>query len=138
MLVVRNNQPVNNLFDNFFNDFVTETIQKSNQFSPKSNIIEQDEAYNIEMLVPGFDKKNINIKAEKDILTVSGEKEAQKEDEKDQVIFREFSANQFSRSFTLSNDVDINKIEATYEAGVLRISVPKLAESLIKKTIEIK
>ena len=81
------------------------------------------------MELPGVDKENIKIKFEKNILTVSGEKKKPSEKSEGKNIFigeRRFG--KFERSFTLSDTVDSNNIEAKFENGVLSILVPKLVE----------
>lgn len=140
LMVRRNAQPVlSDFISNFFDTDLTDRLDRSLKVLPKTNIIENEDSYNVEMVVPGFSKEDFNLNVEKDLLIVSAQKEENKEEKNDsKVIFREYSVQSFERSFTLSNDVDINKIEASYENGILNLNIPKKKEAMVKKLIKIK
>jgi HSP20 family protein len=140
LMVRRNSNPVlSDLINDFFtNDFV-DRMDHSLKVLPKTNIIENEKSYDVEMMVPGYNKGDFQLNVEKDTLIISANKEIKKEEKDDsRVVFREFTVNSFERSFTMSNDVDANGIEATYENGVLHISIPKKKEAIVKKLIKIK
>ena len=93
------------------------------------------------MAAPGLQKKDFRIDLANDVLTISSEKKVENETKKGQQFTRrEFSYQSFSRSFTLPNTVDSEKISATYENGILRVLIPKKEEAKTKpaRTIEIK
>lgn len=105
---------------------------------PAVNIIKNEKTYEIEVAAPGFAKSDFKINIEKDVLTVSTEKEVKDENEKEKFVKREFGFNSFSRSFTIPETVDVEKINAAYKNGVLNIKLPKLDEALVKQTRSIK
>jgi HSP20 family protein len=134
MTIVKfNNKPSNGfgLLDNFFNDFPTlfkgDFASNFRNFAPV-NIKETKDAYELEVVAPGFEKNDFNINVEKNMLTISAEKksEANKEDEKQ--IRNEYSYRSFKRSFTLDEKVDSEKVEAKYVNGVLTLNLPRKME----------
>ena len=99
---------------------------------PAANIIENENDFSIELAVPGMSKEDFNIKLEDDILTISVEhKEVEEKDEKN-FTRREFRYDGFSRSFTLPEIVDQEKIKADYKNGVLHLMLPKSKETKVK------
>ena len=103
----------------------------------KCDIYEKGGKCFIEMDVPGFDKKDINIDIDNKYLTVTASKE-NKTDEKDKnYIRKERSYGKYSRSFYIG-DVQDNEINAEFKDGILTISVPKEEKENPKKRIEIK
>lgn len=140
LMVRRNTEPVlSNLINSFFENDFTDRMDHSLKAMPKTNIMENETSYDVEMLVPGFNKDDFNLNVERDLLIISASKEEKKEEKQDsKVVFREYNVQSFERSFTLSNDVDSNKIEASYENGVLKVNIPKKKEALVKKLIKIK
>lgn len=109
---------------------------------PALNVKENDKEFKLEISAAGFDKGDFNIEVNKDILTVSAKKEINDEekDENDKVLRQEFSYSTFSRSFTLPDNIDTEKIEAELKNGVLNVVLPKMekAPEDSKKQIEIK
>jgi HSP20 family protein len=96
---------------------------------PTVNITENKDYYNLSLAAPGLKKNDFNIDVDGNILTVSTEKEQSKEEKNEQFTRREFSYSSFSRSFTLPNEVNKEKIEAAYEDGVLKLTLPKKEEA---------
>ena len=127
----------------FFNDILNnlETTQQNSviaSFIPAVNTRDEDDAYYVEVDLPGVDKKDIEITTEDNILTISGERKLKKEMKEDDYYRVESTYGKFSRSFTLPENVDIEKIKASNEDGVLEIVIPK--QEVIKdstKKIEI-
>ncbi len=117
-------------FPTFFND-VFDNLLKEDKVSwmPAVNIIERENDFKIDLAVPGLDKKDFNIEVENDMLVVSGERKEEKVEEKDKVTKREFHYGSFKRSFTLPEIADVEKINASYNNGVLSVSIAKKEEA---------
>lgn len=134
MTVVKlNNRPANgfNLLDNFFNELPTffkdDFGTKAQGFIPV-NVKETKDAYELEIVAPGFEKNDFNINLEKNILTVSVERKTETENKNEKQIRREYSYHSFKRSFTVDEKVDPEKIEAKYVNGVLTLNLPRKEE----------
>ncbi|WP_029902105.1 Hsp20/alpha crystallin family protein [Prevotella sp. 10(H)] len=105
---------------------------------PATNVSENEKAFNIELSVPGFNKEDIKIEIEKDVLKVSAEIEMKNEqkDENEKVLRREFRKSSFVRSFTLPEGIDAESISASQKDGILQITLPKqtkVIEDKVKK-----
>lgn len=98
---------------------------------PSVNIKETPKDYVLEVAAPGLEQKDFNIEVVNDTLTISAEKEDEKEEKQDKNGFsrREYSFNSFSRSFLLPENVKQNDIDAKYENGILKVTVPKVEET---------
>jgi HSP20 family protein len=120
-------------FDDFFkpwNEWFGNGGRWTKELSvPAVNITETDNEFSITVAAPGLKKSDFNIDVEGNMLTISSEKEESKE-EKDALYTRkEYNYSSFSRSFTLPEEVNKEKIEATYEDGVLKLALPKKEEA---------
>jgi HSP20 family protein len=104
---------------------------------PAVNIIEGKDEYRIEIAAPGLNKEDFKVNLENSMLTVSSEKE-NKQDTDEKVMRKEFSYYSFSRSFTLPQTVNAEKIRATHKDGVLQVIIPKKEEAKEKPSREIK
>lgn len=140
-LLKTNGNVVKPYFDSFFDEFfnTTGSAHEPRWSTVPVNIHETKDAYHIELSVPGVKKEDIKTDVEHNILTISYEikEETKKEDYK--TIRREFRQQNFKRSFTLSDKVQVDAIEGKYEDGVLKIHVPKKPEAqLVSKQITIK
>lgn len=123
--------PRNYFLDDVFEDF------NSNNNSMKCDVYEKDDAYNIEVDVPGFKKEDINIDVDNGYLTVKASKHFDETEKGKNYICRERRYGKFERSFYLG-DLKTDDVEASFENGTLKIRVPKIEESKDKKRIEIK
>jgi HSP20 family protein len=134
----------NRLFDEFFDrpfglsPFFNEPAFMGG-FAPNMDVSETEKEVTISAELPGLEPEDINISLDHNILTVSGEKHAEKE-EKDKRYYRvERSYGSFSRSIPLPEGVEEDNIDATFKRGVLKIKLPKTAEAQKKsKKITIK
>jgi len=133
------------LFDRFFEgdlfDWSNRNFSLTNTTLPSVNIKESNDAFTVEVAAPGFDKGDFKLELNHDLLTISSEKQMENETKEDeQFTRREFSYQAFTRTFTLPNTVEEDKIKATYDNGILKISIPKKEEAKPKpsKVIEIK
>ncbi len=126
-----------NFIDRFFNDDFFEGRNVSS-FSPKVDIIETDKNYEIQFQLPGIKKDEINIDINDDRLTVSGERKM--ENEKNEKNYRSVESyyGSFSRSFYLPDNVNTEKVDASYKDGILNVVLPKDAKKETKRTITIK
>ena len=125
---------VNNIFDNDLGDFFGKRFS-----DPAANIIENPEAFKLEIAAPGMNKEDFRINLENNILTLSAELDDQKREEGKNYTRKEFYYGSFSRAFTLPKSIDLDKIRADYEAGILRVTLPKRDEARLdlKKEIPI-
>lgn len=105
-------------------------------FVPKVNTRVDESSYYLDMDLPGIEKEKIQINLKDNILTVSGERNFKEEVQEENYHRVETHFGTFSRSFSLPEDVDTEKINAKNENGVLEIVLPKL-EQMIEKTKQI-
>jgi HSP20 family protein len=122
------------LFDRFFDndmfDWSNRNFSNTNTTLPSVNIKESNDDFEVEVAAPGLTKNDFKIELNHDLLTISSEKEVENETkEGQQFSLREFSYQSFSRSFTLPNTADSEKIGAKYDNGILRIIIPKKEEA---------
>lgn len=134
MTLVRTNQDVFPSISSLLDDVFNNDLRKSNYSAtrttlPKVNIVEDDNGFEVEVAAPGFDKKDFNINVEHDVLTISSETKHDHKEEGKNYSRREFSYQSFSRSFTLPDSADADKIKAKYENGILAVSIPKKEEA---------
>lgn len=117
------------LIDNFLNDDWIKSFYKKVTATPAINVIETAEEYDMEMAVPGLCKEDLNVQIDENCLNISMEKKTETEhkSEKKNYLRREFSTQQFYRSFEIPDNVEKDKITAKVENGVLRIVLPKSA-----------
>ena len=92
---------------------------------PLVNIMEEEKEFVVEMAAPGMTKKDFNISIENGLLTISAENKVETEDVKKNFTRKEFSFNSFTRSFTLPENVNEEKIDANYENGILKLHLGK-------------
>jgi HSP20 family protein len=118
------------LFDNDLFDWSNRNYSTTNTTLPAVNIKEGKDGFEVEMAAPGLEKKDFKIELNGDMLTISSEKKVEKETkEEEHFSKREFSYQSFSRTFTLPNTVDEEKINAKYQNGILKVFIPKKEEA---------
>lgn len=96
---------------------------------PAVNVTDNKDNYLVSLAAPGMKKNDFKIDVEGNMLTISNEKEENKEEKETRYTRKEYNYSSFSRSFTLPDEVIKDKIEATYEDGVLKLRLPKTEES---------
>ena len=98
---------------------------------PAVNIIETGENYAVEVAAPGMTKKDFKVELDGNLLTISSERSNHNEEgENSRFTRREFSYQSFQRTFTLQKEVmDVDKIHAKYENGLLQLLIPKKEEA---------
>ncbi len=131
-----------NFFDTFFdNDFANFEAVKTPVLV---NTIETKDAYKLEIAAPGFEKDQVKISVDGQLLTISAEKESEKLNDAstssvtENYTRREFGFVSFKRSFNLPKTVSAEKISADYKNGILAVVLPKMEEAKAKGTIEVK
>lgn len=121
------------IMDEFFNDAVR---TRRDTFVPSIDVSETDNQFLISAELPGMNKEDIEISLENSRLTISGERSFEKEDKGKKYHRVESSYGSFERSFQLPDNIDAESISASYENGLLEISIDK-SEEEVKKQIEI-
>ena len=121
-------KPWNEWFDNSQGDLWGNVLSV-----PAVNIVDAKDAYKVSLAIPGMKKDDFNINLQGNMLTISCEKEENKEEKDARYTRKEYNYTSFRRSFSLPEEVIKDKIEATYEDGVLHLTLPKNEEA--KKAI---
>ena len=98
-------------------------------WAPRTDMVETTDNYEIHLDLPGMSKDDLQINMQERQLTVSGERRHEARNEDDELVRVERAFGHFHRSFTLPQSIQEDSIEATYEDGVLKITVPKAEES---------
>jgi len=104
---------------------------------PRADVVEEDKDYQIAIELPGMEKDQVKVTVEQGVLTVSGENTSEHEEEGKGVRRIERRYGTFARSFELPDDVDAERIAATFKNGLLKLTVPKTVEAAPRK-VEIK
>ncbi len=121
------------VFDNLFNELINGSFSQPNKNGftknrPNVNVIESNDHFQIDLALPGLTKKDININVEKDILLINANKETTpKEGEK--YTRKEFSYDNFKRTFQLPDTVDATNIKASFKNGILEVTIAKKEEA---------
>ncbi|HTI10551.1 MAG TPA: Hsp20/alpha crystallin family protein [Puia sp.] len=107
---------------------------------PAANIVENKNHYEINLASPGMKKDDFTIDVEGNLLTISAETEEKKEEKDEKYTRKEYNYSSFSRSFTLPDWVNKDKIDATYDNGLLKLVLPKTedAKKLSSRHIAVK
>ncbi len=140
-LVRKSDSFLPSLFDRFFNSGLMDwnLTNYSNATLPAVNVKETEDEYILEVAAPGMSKKDFKVNFQKNVLTISSEKEEEKKEKEDNYTRREFCYQSFQRSFTVpASDVDSDKITACYDDGILSVKLPKREEIKPKPAREIK
>jgi len=129
-LVKWTNHPVmNEMFNGMHRRPVHHTCDHNR---PLANITDNEKDFTIELAVPGMSKDQFNIKLDNDILTISVERKEEEVKEERNFTRREFRYDSFSRSFSMPDIVDQDKIKADYKNGVLSLKLPKSEDVKVK------
>lgn len=108
----------------------------TNNFSPALDVYEKDNVIIVEVPLPGVDAKDVQISIENDVLSIEGSMVKKTEIDEQEYYRKEVRSGSFHRAVALPTSVDGDKAEATYENGVLKITIPKSAAAQ-KKTIKV-
>lgn len=129
----------NGLLDELFNRNVSHFIGSDGVATqPAVNILENQDAFKVEVVAPGFEKTDFELKVEKNVLTVLAKREQKTEENVEQYTRREFRYESFQRSFNLPETVNQETVAAVYDKGILTVTLPKKEEAKpVVKSIEI-
>jgi HSP20 family protein len=129
---------IDRVFDRFFpsRDQNEESTSSQAVWRPRMDLIESEDAYRLHLDMPGMSTDELKISYQNNELVVSGERESSRTNENEEFVRVERSFGHFRRSFTLPRTVDADNISATYDNGVLTVTVPK-TEAVKPRQIEI-
>ncbi len=138
-MLARINRTYPSFIDDFFGKEFYPVHYQRNGFKslPAVNILEEDDAFTIEVAAPGLEKKDFKIDLDNDCLTISSGREETTEDRQDNYTRREFRYDSFCRSFNLPDTVDSEKISASHKNGILSVNIPKKEEARVKPARQI-
>jgi len=105
----------------------------SSSFAPAVDVYEDEHNVTLKIEVPGIDEKDIDVRIENNTLTVHGERKIEKEEKEENYRRVERQYGGFTRTFSLPPTVDAEKVQADYDKGVLKITLPKKAEAKPKQ-----
>jgi HSP20 family protein len=124
---------MNRLFrDSFSPEAQDQSLAKSS-FSPAVDVYEDEHNITLKLEVPGVDEKDIDVQVENNTLTVHGERKFEKEEKEENFRRVERQYGSFTRSFTLPQTVDAEKVSASYDKGILKITLARKAEAKPKQ-----
>lgn len=139
---------VDRLFDSFFpaalgrplfdlDPWRDRPFRSLGDISPRMDVAERAECYQVSIELPGMDEKDVAVKVQGDMLTIAGEKKAERTEDSGARHLTERSYGSFVRSVRLPDDADADAIKADYAKGVLTVSLPKRPGGKAEKKIEI-
>ena len=129
--------PVMNQLDDLFDSMIYKTLEKSQNWTPEVSVFENDKLYTVTLDIPGVEKKNVNIEVEGSALIISGKRE--KVNEKDMSLYySQTRYGNFSRTFNLPEEINVEKIGAKYKNGTLVLTLPKMEKINNSITIPVK
>ena len=128
---------VDNIFDNFFNDSFYDN-ENLNNYTPSVDIAETDKSFEFSVALPGVKKSDLSIEMKNGNINILGERKWENKTNEKNYHTVETKYGKFLRSFELPEGINQNKIDAKFTDGILNISIPKDAKTIVKKTIEIK
>jgi HSP20 family protein len=127
---------MNDMFPDMFEDFFKPWNEKFSRNMwgkmltvPAVNIIEDDKSFTLSLAAPGLKKEDFHIQMNGTMLTISSEKEEQKEEKDERMTRNEYNFTSFTRTFNVPEDIEMEKIAANYENGVLTLMLPKKEEA---------
>lgn len=130
-------------FDSFFDNVVNQICPSfgreigveffGNNSYPKVDVIDYDDKITIEAEIPGLSKDEVSVDLEENVVTISGLKHSHTEDTSLRYIRKELKRSAFKRSFKLGENLNLKKVKADFENGILLVSVPKTEPTKPKK-----
>ncbi len=129
---------VENMFEDFFAPFTPfsslSNLSQEGITSPRVNLVERDDAFEVEAELPGVRKEDVKVSIDNRRVTIEGEAKRETEQkEGENVVYSEHSTRRYARSFTLPTDVDDATAQAKLENGILMLTLPKKQSTQAKK-----
>ena len=115
---------INDIMPSFSRDFGEDFFTKGSY--PKVNVINYDDSIRIEAAIPGMDKSDINVELADGVLIIQGNSNQNMNISDDQYVKREIKKSAFKRSFKLNDNLDIDRISAEFDKGILTLGIPKI------------
>jgi HSP20 family protein len=115
---------MNRLFSTFFDDNGGST----RRWAPAMDLIEKDDHLVLKADLPGLSENDVRIEVQDNVLTVSGERKTESEEKRQGYYRMERAFGGFSRSVTLPDGIDADKVDASFDKGVLEVKIPKPEE----------
>jgi HSP20 family protein len=139
VMLAKFNRTYPGFMDEFFGRDYYPAHYQRNGFKnlPAVNITESENGYTIEVAAPGLNKKDFKIDLDKNSLTIASVREDKQEESNERYTRREFRYTNFSRSFTLPETVESDKISAVHKDGILYVDIPKMEEAKEKPARQI-
>ena len=118
-----------NLFDSILPEY---------RSTPAMDVTENEKAYQVKADVPGYNKEDIKLSLENNMLTIEGQQKAENKEEKKNYLRRERYYSSFKKSVPIYDDIDVDKIKASIKNGILELTLPKKEVKKIEvKQIEV-
>lgn len=111
-----------------FGEWPVGRVAAEGAWLPAFDVEETKDAYILHADLPGMKKEDINISIQEDVVTISGERNREEKTDEENMHRIERSYGKFERSFTVRDGFQADKVDAHYDNGVLRITLPKRAE----------
>jgi HSP20 family protein len=131
--VLRRQNDISRLFDTFFSPTFFPESDMEQLLTPAVDIFERDDKIVLNAELPGMKKDDINVDVKGKVLTLSGERENEKEEKEGSTFRKERRFGKFKRSFTLGFDINPEDVVAQYDNGVLTLEVSKPQEQQKKQ-----
>ncbi|MBW7845438.1 MAG: Hsp20/alpha crystallin family protein [Bacteroidia bacterium] len=125
------------LIDSMFNKTFPK-FERSVFFTPKVDVLEKENSFELHMALPGMKKEEINIEVNGEQISITGERKMRETKEGEKMHMVENYYGKFSRTFTLPENVNKQAIEAAFADGVLTLQLPKVEVKETKNTITVK
>lgn len=143
MSIIKRNNETNPFYPSILDELLNTGFSafEDRRGVPALNVREDENELALELRVPGMNKEDIHLDYQNGILTISGERNEEKEEkDKDKYLRREFSSYSFHRSFELPEDrYDVAQAEAAYKDGILEVTLPKKEQKeKVSRKIEVK
>lgn len=131
-----------NLVDELMNSFITNNYDENHNedCNPATNVFENEKEYRLEILLPGFNKEDVQLNVHENLLTVKVDLKEENEDNENGYVYRQlqFGKYNFEKKFRVPKTVEADKIIAHFNNGILELTLPKKEEAIEKSPVEIK
>ncbi len=128
---------IDELFNNFFRNDYSEDYVKRCGVKLANNIFETEDAFKIELMLPGFAKEDLQLIQKENLLTVKVEKKEDEGQADFKYAHREFAAQNIEKQYRLPKTIDLENISAKFENGILSVTLPKKEEAQEKAPVSI-